>query len=162
MGGAERICELASANLGHDQVGQKQIDSAATVFRKEPARIVSAGCFDHFVTETAQHSDGNMTNADVIFENENCFRAAARFFAARFFVGRRRRSRNTWEINSHGRAFPFFAFDSQMSAALMGNSVTSGEAETASLLIGLGGEKWFKKMRFRFFAHSHAGVRDAD
>src|SRR5437588_4917877 len=146
MRGAEGVGKFATARLRHDQIGQKKIDFASAIFGEQASRIVAIGGFDHFVTETAQHADGNVTNADVVFENENCFRAAAWLFAARLFVGRRRRSWNTREVNSHGRAFPIFAFDPQMSSALVHDAVTSGEAETASLFIGLGGEERFEEM----------------
>ena len=69
MGLAERVGELASAGLGHDQIGQEQIDSASAVFGKEPSRVISAGSFDHFVTEPAQHPHRNVANANVVFEN---------------------------------------------------------------------------------------------
>src|SRR5260370_17832369 len=49
-----------------------------------------------------------------------------------------------------------------MSAALMDDAITSCEAKAASLLIGLGREKWFEEMGFNLFAHSNSVVSDLD
>src|SRR5438034_9055778 len=49
-----------------------------------------------------------------------------------------------------------------MSAALMDDAITSCEAEAASVLIGLGGEKWFEEMSFDLFTHSNSVVGDFD
>ena len=56
------------------------------------------------------------------------------------------------------RAFAFFALYAKMSAVLMNDAITSRESESASFLIGLGGEERFEKVRFHLFTHSNASI----
>src|SRR5260370_32468413 len=162
MSCAERSSETPAAHLRHHQVGKKEIDRSAAIFAEQALRVIAIGRFDHFITEAAKHAHGNMSNTNVVFENENGFGAAARFLASYFFICGRRRRRHARKIDLHGRAFSLLAFNAQMSAALMNNAVTSCEAESASLLIGFGGEQWVEEMRFRLLAHSNSGIRDVN
>src|SRR5436190_2570651 len=68
MNGAECIGETAAAGLRHYQIGEEEIDATSAIFGKQPTRIATAGSFNHVITETAQHADGNVTNADVVLE----------------------------------------------------------------------------------------------
>ena len=71
IGQAQPIGEIASAHLRHDHIGQEQVDRAGAVSRDEIFGVVAAGGFDHVVAEIAQHADGKMTYADVVFENKD-------------------------------------------------------------------------------------------
>src|SRR5437016_2341200 len=162
MSSAKRIGEAAAAHLRHHQVGEKEIDRASSIFAEQTSRIIAVGRFDYVVTETSKHAHRNMANTNVVFENENGFGAATWFLTARFFIGWRWRRRHTRKINLNGGAFSQLAFNAQMPAALMDNPVTGGKTESASLLVGFGGEKRFEKMRLCLFTHSNSGIRHLD
>ena len=72
-GFAQPIGKVPSAHLRHDHVGQKKIDFSFAALGEKLLRIIAVRGFDHIVAKPAKDSNGNVPDADVIFEDENGF-----------------------------------------------------------------------------------------
>src|ERR1700730_1936507 len=120
--------------------------------------ITPVGSFNDYLDTGVQDPHGDMAYAHVSLEKKDSFGAAADFFRTRFFVWRLRRGWHARKIHFDGRAFAFLALNTQMSAALMDNAVTSRQTQAASTVSNLRSEKGLEEMRFDLLGHSCSGV----
>ena len=153
---------MAAADLGHHHVGEEEVDLRCAAPGDEPLCVVAMGCFQHFVTEAAEESNGEMAHADFVFEHEDRFGSGGRSFLGRFLVGRCRRRRDAGQKNTEGCAVAELALHTNLAAALPDDAVAGGEAEAAVAGLILGREEWLEKPRLHFVAHSDAVVCQRD
>ena len=153
--------KLASVDVGHDDIGQHQVDARAV--DEMGHGIFGVSGFEHRVAEVAQAGRREGQHIGIVLDEQDAFHSLE-------LCGDRCLRRRplglaavvAGEIDLDRRALPRLRVDLYVTAGLFDEAEHLRQAEARALTRILGGEKRIEGFRQHFRGHSGARIRDGD
>ncbi len=152
--------QFAAAHVGHDRVGDQQVDFGRVVVQQLQGFRAVGGLHDP-VALLRQRGDDRVAHQWFVFDQQDRLAAHANLWqrnaAGRTAVG----GVGHGKIDFKSGAEPQLAVDFDVPAALFDDSINRGQAQSRAGSNRLGGEKRFEDMGAHVVGHAGAGVADA-
>src|SRR5579859_2807698 len=159
--GGELRGEFAAADARHDDVGEKQIDAFRAVATDGNGGLRRIR-HERRIARGGKRFAGQFANLFVVFDEENCFRAAMGGGVCLLKCERIGWRSDQGKINLERRAAAGLAINPDVAAVLFEDDVDHREAETRAFADFLGGEKRLKDSREVFRSDAGTGVADGE
>src|SRR5574338_81701 len=164
VGGLEVADQLGAGHLGHDHVGNDEIEYVGL---EQLDRLGAAAAGDRLVVEVLERSDGRSAHPRVVLDQQDPRAGDMGVGLGALLRGgvqphRRSRGLGARQVDGNGGAAPDLAFDPDLAARLVGEAKNLAEPKAGALAHRLGGEEGFERALLHFGAHPAAGIGDAD
>ena len=151
--------KLPSVGVGHDDVGQQEID-LSLVTPRDVQRGAAAVGLQHRIALGGKRAMRQAAQLLVILHDEHGPSPGARRFDRRDLPDVLGQRRDGGEIDLERRALAGLGIEPDVATRLLDDAVHGRQPKAGSAPRGLGGEEWLEDPRLRPLVHPAAGIGD--